>query len=101
VLNDVAITRWPYALVPVPLIVCRLMSWATLVFELGFSFFVCIRPVRKYLLIAGLLFHLGILAVMEIGWFCQAAMCWYVLFVPGESVAKGVWSERSGAQSQQ
>ncbi len=90
VLNDVAITRWPYALVPVPLLVCRLLSWATLGFELGFSFLVWIRPVRKYLLIVGLLFHLGILAVIEIGWFSQAALCWYVLFVPGESVVRGM-----------
>jgi hypothetical protein len=88
VLNDVAICRWPYALVPVPLLVCRLLSWTTLVFEVGFSFLVCIRPVRKYLLLAGLFFHVGIFAVMEIGWFSQVAMCWYVLFVSGEKVAE-------------
>jgi hypothetical protein len=87
VLNDIAICRWPYAQVPIPMLVCRLMTWTTLVFELGFSFLVCIRPIRKYVLLVGLAFHLGIFVVMEIGWFSQVAMCWYVLFVPGEKVA--------------
>jgi hypothetical protein len=39
------------------------------------------------MLISGLLFHLGILATMEIGWFSQVSMCWYVLFVPGEQIS--------------
>ncbi len=59
----------------------------TLVFEIGFSLFVCIRPLRKYVLLVGVLFHLGIFVVMEIGWFSQVVLCWYVLFVPGEQVA--------------
>jgi hypothetical protein len=87
VLNDVAICRWPYALLPVPLLLCRLMSWAALVFELGFSVLVLIRPVRKWLLLVGLAFHLSVLVIMEIGWFSQVAMCWYVLFVPGKQVS--------------
>jgi hypothetical protein len=86
VLNDVAICRWPYNAVLFPYFVCRLMSWGTLIFEVGFSFFILIRPLRKYLLLAGLALHLGIMAVMEIGWFSQITMCWYVLFVPGEQV---------------
>ncbi len=87
VLNDIGICRWPYARVPVPLLVCRLLTWTTLVFEIGFSLFVCIRPLRKYVLLVGVLFHLGIFVVMEIGWFSQVVLCWYVLFVPGEQVA--------------
>jgi hypothetical protein len=90
VLNDIALCRWPYARVPIPLLLCRMLSWTTLLFEVGFSFLVCIRPVRKYVLMAGLAFHLGIFVVMEIGWFSQVAMCWYVLFVPGEKVAEFV-----------
>ena len=87
VLNDVSLTRWPYCRLVVPMLICRLLSWGTIVFEVGFTFFVCIRPLRKYILIGGLLLHLSILASMEIGWFSQATMCWYILWVPGERIS--------------
>jgi hypothetical protein len=88
VLNDVTLTRWPYALLPVPLFVCRLLSWGTLLFEIGFSFFVLVRPLRRWVLLAGVGLHLGILAVMEVGWFTPITLCWYALFVPGEPLAR-------------
>jgi hypothetical protein len=87
VLNDVALCRWPYSRLPVPFVVCQLLSWGTLAFEIGFSVLILIRPLRRWLLLAGLSFHLGILVVMEIGWFSPVTMCWYVLFVPGEQVS--------------
>jgi hypothetical protein len=87
VLNDFAICRWPYAALPVPLLLCRLLSWGTLLFELGFVFFVLFAPLRRWLLLAGVGLHLGILAVMEVGWFSQVTLCWYVLFLPGDRVA--------------
>jgi hypothetical protein len=51
-LNDITLTRFSYAVLPVPLFVCRLLSWATIAFELGFPFLVwwprappgCSRP---------------------------------------------------------
>jgi hypothetical protein len=86
VLNDVALCRWPYAWLPIPLFVCRLLSWATLAFELGFSALVLVRPVRPWLLLAGVGLHVGILLTMEIGWFSQAILCWYVLFLSGEGL---------------
>jgi hypothetical protein len=96
VFNDVAITRWPYGWIPIPVLVCQLMTWGTLAFELGFSFLVWVRPLRKWVLLAGVLLHLGIFLTMEIGWFSQVTLCWYVLFVPGEKVSRaveqiGVW----------
>ena len=96
VMNDLAITRWSYAWLPLPVFVCRMMTWTTLTFELSFTFLVCIRPLRKWILLLGLALHLGILVVMEIGWFSQVTLCWYVLFVPGEKVSRfveqaGVW----------
>jgi hypothetical protein len=87
VLNDVSLTRWSYASLPIPFWICRMMSWTTLLFEIGFTFFICIRPLRKYVLAAGLGLHFGILVLMEIGWFSQITMCWYILFVPGEQVS--------------
>ncbi len=88
VLNDVAVARWPYAWFPVPLLVCRLLSWATLAFELGFPFLVLFRRVRPWLLLAGLAFHLGIWVQTEVGWFSQVSMCWYVLFLSGETLER-------------
>ena len=90
VMNDVAIMRWSFAQFPLPLFVCQLMTWGTLVFEIGFSFFVMSRWLRGPLLVAGVMLHLGILAVMEIGWFSQVTLCWYVLFVSGEKVSAAV-----------
>jgi hypothetical protein len=87
VVNDIALCRWPYCRLPIPLAICRLMSWGTLAFEIGFSFFVCVPPLRKYLLLAGLGLHLGILLIMEIGWFSQVTLCWYMLFIPGEQIS--------------
>jgi hypothetical protein len=88
VLNDVSITRWPYAWLPVPLAVCRLLSWGTLVFEIGFPLFVLSRRLRPWLLAGGVAFHLGILAATEVGWFSPYALCWYALFVPGEALER-------------
>jgi hypothetical protein len=87
VLNDVAIMRWSYAQVAVPLFVCKLMTWGTLFFELFFWLLVLIRPLRPYVVLAGIGLHIGILLMMEIGWFSQITMCFYALWVPGERLA--------------
>ena len=39
-LNDIELNRVPYAWVAVPLWLCRMLSWGTLVFEIGFPFLV-------------------------------------------------------------
>jgi hypothetical protein len=90
VLNDVALARWPYAWLPVPLVVCRLLSWATLAFELGFPLLVLFRRVRPWLLLAGLAFHLGIWVHTEVGWFSPVSMCWYALFLSGDTLERVV-----------
>ena len=110
VLNDCTLTRWPYSRLPIPLLACRLMSWGTLVLEIGFPFFVAVgRPwrfvlggeggramgfrlaftlpaLRPWALLAGLAFHLGILIHTEVGWFSPATVAWYALFLSGEGV---------------
>ena len=96
ILNDVAITRWPYGFFPVPMFMCRLLTWGTLAFELGFCILVWVRPLRRWVLLAGLGLHLGIFVTMELGWFSQVTMCWYALFVSGETLAR--WESRGGAR---
>jgi HTTM domain len=91
VLNDLSLTRWPYYWLPVPMIVCRLLSWGTLAFELGFAFVMAMPPrryiayLRSFMLLAGVALHLGILVHTEVGWFSPATLCWYVLFLSFKS----------------
>jgi len=88
VLNDIQLARWPYCQVPVPLLVCRLLSWGTLLFEIGFPLFILFAWLRPWTLLAGLLLHLGILIHTEVGWFTPAILCWYALFLSGPLLAR-------------
>jgi len=86
-LNDATLTRFAFDMLPAPMWVCRLLSWATLLFEFSFVIFICLPRVRPVLLWAGVLFHAGILATMEIGWFGQFTLCYYPVFISGAAVA--------------
>jgi Vitamin K-dependent gamma-carboxylase len=99
-LNDVSLTRFPYAWLPIPLWICRLLSWGSMFFELGFTFLVLFRWTRPWILIMGILFHLGIFFHMELAWFSQFSLCWYVLFVSGDSLRRFFhWAARVGVRS--
>jgi hypothetical protein len=87
-LNDVALTRFPYHAVPVPLWLCKLLSWGTIGFELGFPLLVMCRWTRPAMLIGGVLFHLGVLATVEVGWFSMVSVAWYPLFLKGETLRR-------------
>lgn len=86
VLNNISLCRWPYGRFPLPLVLCQLLSWGVLVFEIGFSFFVLARPLRRWLLLSGLVFHLGIFAFLEAGWLTPVVLSWYFLFLPSKSI---------------
>jgi hypothetical protein len=87
VLNDTTLHRFPYHMVPIPLFVCRVLTWGTLIFEGGFAFFVVWKRTRPALLVIGVLFHLGILLHTEVGWFSQVTLCWYTLFLSAPTAA--------------
>jgi hypothetical protein len=87
-LNDITLTRWSYALVPVPLIVCRLMTWGTLAFEFSLPLLVWVPRLRRPLLLAGLGLHLGILLTMQVGFFSPNILVFYLLFVPPEALVR-------------
>ena len=78
--NDVVIARFaaPESVISPEL--CRWLSWATLAFELGFAVAVWFPYLRALWLFGGILFHLGIMATVEIGWFAPAMLAWYPLF---------------------
>ncbi len=86
VMNDLSLTRWSYAQAPVPYFLCQMLTWTTLVFEIGFVVLVLWRWTRVPLLVVGVMLHLGILMTLEIGWFSEVVMCWYVLFLSGDAV---------------
>ena len=86
VLNDVALNRFPYSAVPIPLFVCKLLSWGTVLFEIGFTPLVLFRRLRPWLLLGGIAFHLGIWIHTEVGYFSPAMLSWYVLFLPPGAV---------------
>jgi hypothetical protein len=88
VLNDIELTRWPYHKFPVSMLLCRFLSWGTLVFENGFPFLVLFRRLRPWVLLAGVGFHLGIFLTTEIGWFGQVMVCWYAVFLSAEGLER-------------
>jgi hypothetical protein len=88
VLNDFAVARWSFWSFPLPYAVCRLMAWATLVFELGFPLAMLSSLVRPWWLLLGAGFHVGVWITLEVGWFSPMSLCWYVLFVPGSTLAR-------------
>lgn len=81
--NDLEIVRWPYHWLPVPLWLCRLQTWAVIVFELFFSLFVLYPRTRPWTLGFGVLMHLAIWLHTEIAFFSPFMICWYLLFIPG------------------
>jgi hypothetical protein len=87
VLNDLSLTRWPYSKLPVPMWMCQLASWGTLVWEIGFPLLVAVRWFRPWTLLAGVALHIGILLSMEVGWFSQVTLCWYAVFLNGDMLA--------------
>lgn len=95
VLQDFSVTRWPYAWLPIPMAACRLFSWATLIFEVGFPLWILIRAARPWLFISGVTLHIGIFVSMDVGWFSPFTLCWYVLFIPGNWLVHGRAAERS------
>jgi hypothetical protein len=84
--NDIELNRWPYAWTPIPLWLCRPITWSVMLFELGFVFLVPFRRTRPWVLFFGVLLHLGILLHTEIAFFSQFMLCWYVLFLSGDQV---------------
>ncbi len=58
----------------------RILSYSTMIFEMGFIWVVFTRW-RIYLVIAGILFHLGIWMTMDVGTLSQVLIVWYGLLL--------------------
>jgi hypothetical protein len=82
VLNDVTMTHWSFGVFALPLWMTQIMTWVTLCWELLFLPLVWYRPTRKWVLMTGICFHLGIVLLIEVGWFGFYTLCYYAAFVP-------------------
>jgi hypothetical protein len=89
VLSDVTFTRFSYRMLPVPFWMTQIMTWTVLFWEATFPFMMIFKWTRWLALGFGVLFHLGILATMELGGFQLYALCMYLPLVPWER-----WSRR-------
>jgi hypothetical protein len=86
---DLTLARFSYAEFPVPLIITRIMTWTVVVWELSFPLLALFRWTRPVALLFGFLFHLGILATLEIGGFAPYMMILYLPLLPWDR-----WLER-------
>lgn len=68
------------------------LTWGTLAFECAFPLLIWFRPLRPWLLVAGIAFHVGIDVLMQIPLFSWTMICAYIMFVPDETAAR--WMNR-------
>lgn len=94
VLNYITWNRWSYAMLPVPIWITAPLSYICVWWEVLFPVLVLFRRTRKWTLIFGLLFHLGIWVTLAIGWFSFYSMCLYAVWVPDE-----YWERRRAKQA--
>ncbi len=84
VLNHLDMLRWSYAQLPLPLWITRSMTYACLAWEVLFPLLVLFRLTRRWTLLFGLLFHLGVWLSMDIGYFSFYTMAFYTVWIPNE-----------------
>jgi hypothetical protein len=77
-------TRWSAADVSLPLWAMQLLTWTTLVWELGFPILVWLPLTRTAALWMGVLFHIGSGAALRLGPFPLYMLCFYLPLVPWE-----------------
>lgn len=87
VLGDVCLARFSQVMLPVPYFLTRIMTWSVLAWEVGFPLLVIFKWPRRFALVMGVMFHLGIFATMELGGFVPYALCMYVPLLPWEWLA--------------
>jgi hypothetical protein len=84
VFNSVIMTRISYADFPVPFWITAAMTYTCVWWEALFPLLVLSRWTRRWALWFGVLFHLGIWATIEIGWFSFYSLSLYGVWVPDE-----------------
>lgn len=73
---------------PIPDAGLRLLAWVTVLWELFFPLLVLMPITRKATLWIGVLFHLGTLIHLEVGWFPLYALCYYIPLLRWERIGR-------------
>jgi hypothetical protein len=88
VVNNNVFRRFPFH-IPAGLEWCAtLLTYFTLFWEIGFIFMILYGPTRRVALIVGVLLHLGMFAVIEIGPFPWVMLASYLAFLDPETVPR-------------
>jgi uncharacterized membrane protein YphA (DoxX/SURF4 family) len=87
ILSDLTLTRFSMAMLPIPQGVLQLLTWSVVTWELAFPALVLFRRTRRPALCAGVAFHLGIFALLELGSFSLHVLCLYLPLLPWENRA--------------
>jgi Vitamin K-dependent gamma-carboxylase len=84
VLGDVALSRFSRVQLPISFEITRMLTWTTLAWEVSFPLLVLFKWSRRFALILGVMFHVGIGVTMELGGFVPYALCLYLPLFPWE-----------------
>jgi uncharacterized membrane protein YphA (DoxX/SURF4 family) len=84
VLNNVTMSRWSFAQLPVPLWLTAPLTYVSVWWEVFFPLLVLNRWTRRWALWFGVLFHVGIWLTIEVGWFSFYTLALYGVWVPDE-----------------
>ncbi len=90
-LNYLIMSQYSYASLPLPLWLTAPMTWTAVLWEALFPVLVSFRRTRKWTLVFGILFHLGIWFTLAIGWFS-----FYMIALYGVWVADECWARWCG-----
>jgi hypothetical protein len=84
-------------------VLLNVLTWATLAFEASFLFLVWNRRLRPWVLGLGVLFHIGIDVLFDVGFFSWVMIAAYLAFLPPEVADRWIarverwWHERRSA----
>lgn len=87
-LNYLTMSRYSYASLPLPISLTAVMSWVTVWWEALFPLLVLSRYTRKWTLLMGISFHIGIWLTLAIGWFGFYMIALYGVWVPDDFWAR-------------
>ena len=95
VLGEMTLTRFSQMMLPLPIELTRVLTWSVVVWEVSFPLLVLMKWPRRVALVFGVLFHVGIVATMELGGFVPYALCMYLPLVPWERLQRSPQEQRS------
>jgi hypothetical protein len=101
VFNDVTLTRWSYAQLPVPYWITVILTYLTVWWEVLFLPLMLWKRTRVVILLMGLAMHIGVFISLEVGWFSIYTMAMYAAWIPDSWwAARDKSTPRSGLETQ-